>query len=135
MNYDYLKSISDSTHITKTNRLKGQVEVLKKELIDSFIGNKLGLAKEILWEEITEEIKEIWPSIKIIFNQKDLLEKAQEAVESINRQLDDMPKTASNIIKFLNSKDDYELEELRISGKTATILEVKKIITKINLNL
>ena len=42
---------------------------------------------------------------------------------------------ASNIIKFLNSKDDYELEELRISDRTATILEVKKIITKRNLNL
>ena len=46
-----------------------------------------------------------------------------------------MLETASDIIKFLNSKDDYELEELRISDKTATILEVKKIITKKNLTL
>ena len=130
-----MKSISDSTHTTKTNRHKGQAEVLKKELTNSFIGNKLGLAKEILWEEIKEAIKEIWPSIKIIFNQKDLLEKAQEAVESITRQLEDMPETASDIIKFLNSKDDYELEELRISDRTETILEVKNIITKKNLTL
>ena len=71
-----MKSMSNSSHTIETNRLKGQVEVLKKELTDSFIGNKLGLVKEILWEEITEAIKEIWPSIKIIFNQKDLLEKA-----------------------------------------------------------
>ena len=46
-----------------------------------------------------------------------------------------MPETASNIIKFLNSKDDYELKELRISDRTAIILEVKKIITKKNLTL
>jgi len=52
------------------------VEVLKKELTDSLIGNKLGLVKEIRREEIIEAIKEIWPSIKIIFNQKDLLEEA-----------------------------------------------------------
>ena len=64
-----LKSISDSIHTTKTNRLKGQVEVLKNELTDSFIRNKLGLAQEILWEEIKEAIKEIWPSINIIFTQ------------------------------------------------------------------
>jgi len=36
----------------------------------------MGLGKKKLWEEITEAIKEIWPSIKIIFNYKDLLEKA-----------------------------------------------------------
>lgn len=40
-----MKSISDSSHTTETNRLKGQVEMLKKELTDSFIGNKFGLAK------------------------------------------------------------------------------------------
>lgn len=56
-------------------------------------------------------------------------------MEIITKQLEDMPETASDIIKFLNSKDDYELEELRISDKTTTILEVKKIITKKNLTL
>ena len=46
-----------------------------------------------------------------------------------------MPETAYDIIKFLNSKDDYELEELTISDRTTTIFEVKKIITKKNLIL
>lgn len=44
-----------------------------------------------------------------------------------------MPTKAFNIIKFLNSKNKYELEELGISEKTATILEVKKFLTKRNL--
>jgi len=56
-------------------------------------------------------------------------------VESITRQLEDVAETASDIIKFLNSKDDYELEELRISDRTTTILEVKKMITNKNLIL
>jgi len=42
-----------------------------------------------MWEEITEAIKEIWPFIRIIINQKGLLEKAQEGVETITRQLDE----------------------------------------------
>lgn len=88
-----------------------------------------------MWEEITEAIKGIWPYIRIVFDQNDLLEKSQEAVETISKQLEYMPKIASDIIKFLNSKDSYELEELGINDKTTTILEVKKIITKKNLIL
>ena len=63
------------------------------------------------------------------------MEKTWEAMETKTKQLEDMPETTSDIIKFLNSKYDYELEELRINDKTATILEVKKIITKKNLTL
>jgi len=71
-----MKSVADSSHAAELNRVKGQIEVLQRELKESFIGNKLGLAKEILWEEIIESIKDIWPFIKIVFDQKDLLEKA-----------------------------------------------------------
>lgn len=41
-----------------------------------------------------------------------------------------MPEIYSDIIKFLNSKDSYRLEELGINIRKATILEVKNIITK-----
>jgi len=44
-----------------------------------------------------------------------------------------MPTEASNIINFLKSKSKYELEEVGISDRTATILEVKKVLTKRNL--
>lgn len=56
-------------------------------------------------------------------------------METITKKLEDVPETTSDIIKFLNSRDDYELEELRISDKTETILELKKIITKKNITL
>ena len=56
-------------------------------------------------------------------------------MESITKHLEDMQEIAFDIIKFLNSEDDYEIEELRISDKTKMILEVKKIITKKNLTI
>jgi len=61
----------------------------------------------MLWEEIIESIKHIWHYIRIIFDQKDLLDKGQEAIETISKELEDMPKVATEIIKFLNSKDSY----------------------------
>lgn len=63
------------------------------------------------------------------------MEKAQQAIETISKELEDMPEIASDIIKFLNSKDRYKMEELGINDRTTTIVEVKKIITKINLIL
>lgn len=44
-----------------------------------------------------------------------------------------MPTKASDVIKLLNSKTKYELEELGIRDRTATILEVKKFLTKRNI--
>ena len=70
----------------------------------------MDLAKGMLWEEIIESIKDICPFIKIVFDQKHLLKKSWEAVETITKHL----------------------EELGISDKTATILEVKKTFTEKN---
>ena len=63
------------------------------------------------------------------------MEKDQEVVETISKELEDMPEIAYEIIKFLNSKDSYELEEFGISDRTTTILQLEKIITKENLIL
>lgn len=62
-----------------------------------------------------------------------MIQKATETIIKVREKLGDMPIEASNIIKFLNSKNKYELEELGINDRTATILEVKKVLTKRNL--
>lgn len=49
--------------------------------------------------------------------------------------LGDKPIEATNLIKYLNSKNRYELEELEIEDRIETILEIKKVLTKRNLML
>lgn len=124
-----MKAVVDNSHAVELQRTRGKIEVFHKEVKDSYLRNTLGLVKEIIWEEIIESTKDFWPYIK------DLLEKAQEAIQNISNELEDKPEIATNIIKFLNSKDNYELEELGINDRIAAILEVKKVITKKNLIL
>lgn len=63
------------------------------------------------------------------------MEKAKQANANINAQLGEMPATSNNIIKFLNSKNRYESDDLGVDDRTKTILEVKKVLTKKNLVL
>lgn len=58
------------------------------------------------------------------------MEKTKHAISIINIELGDMPTTANNIIKFINSKNRYELDDLGVDDKKETILEVKKVLTK-----
>lgn len=44
-----------------------------------------------------------------------------------------MPAIANKIIRFLNSENRYELDDLGVDDRTKTILEVKKVPTKKNL--
>lgn len=46
-----------------------------------------------------------------------------------------MPSTANRIIKFLNSRNRYELKELEVAARIEAILQVKKVLTKKNLNV
>lgn len=49
---------------------------------------------------------EIWPSIQIIFEKKELIEKYNEAIQEIIEQLGDKPCEATKFIKFLNSRKE-----------------------------
>ena len=82
-----------------------------------------------------EYLNEIWPSIQIIFEQKELIQKENEAIATIKAQIGYKPATTKNIIKFMNSKNMYELDDLGIDDRTETILEVKKVLTKKSLIL
>ena len=46
-----------------------------------------------------------------------------------------MPEEAVRIIQFINSKNKHELQELDISDRIGTILEVKRVLAKRNLML
>jgi hypothetical protein len=80
-------------------------------------------------------MSEIWPSIQIIFEQHELVQKARRSIEIIKEELGERPTEATKLIKFLNSKNKQELEELEIEERTETILEIKKVLTKKGLML
>ena len=46
-----------------------------------------------------------------------------------------MPEEVVRIVHFLNSKNKYELQELEIPDRIGTILEVRRVLTKMNLML
>jgi len=71
--------------------------------------------------------------MQIIFEQKELIEKATETIIHESKKLGEMPIEASNIIRFLNYNSKYELQELGISDRTTTIFDIKKVLTKRNL--
>ena len=88
--------------------------------------NTLAQAKENIWIDINKSMTEIWPSIQIIFEQHELIQKSRGAIEIIKEELGEKPTEATDLIRFLNSKKKQELEELEIEDRTETILEIKK---------
>lgn len=114
----------------KSNKLIEIIQKLEKELT---LKEPLSQAKQQLWANSINSVNDIWPSIQVIFEQKDLIKEATESIQRVKEELGKKPNEANEIIKFLDSKNKQELEEIGISDKTETILEVKKVITKRNL--
>jgi len=105
-------------HVAELQRAQNKIEAWKKSTTESSIGHTLDHAKEIIWNNIIEEIDEIWPCIQIIFEQKELMEKEKQTIATRNDQLGEILITTNNIIKFLNSKNRYELDDLGVDDRT-----------------
>jgi hypothetical protein len=80
-------------------------------------------------------MNEIWSMIQIMFEQNELMQRSQQAIEKIRAELGEVPTEATEIIKFLNSKTREKLEELKIEDRTETIIKVKRVLTKRGLML
>jgi hypothetical protein len=115
-----------------TEHLRQELQQLQKQTV---AGKTLAEVKETVWTDITKSMNEIWPMIQIMFEQNELVLRRKKAIEKIRVELGDMPAHANEIIKFLNSKNREELEELKIEDRTGTILEVKRVLTKRGLML
>ena len=114
----------------KENRLTDRIHKLEKELS---LKEPLAQVKQQLWANIINSVNDIWPSIEVIFEQKVLIKEASESIQKVKEELGKKPKEATEIIKFLNSKNKQELEEIGISDKNETILEVRKVISNRNI--
>lgn len=129
------KARSQASHLVEvqeSQRLAQRLQQLEKKYS---IGHTLGQAKDRIGIDIHNYMNGIQPSIHIIFQQNELIQKSKEAIEEIQKQLGDNPNDATDLITFLNSKNKYELEELGLEDTIETILEVKKVLTKSNLLL
>ena len=71
--------------------------------------NILAQAKEKICIDIKKTMSEIWPSIHIIFEQHELVQKAREVIKKIREELGERPREVTELIKFLNSKNKQEL--------------------------
>lgn len=116
----------------KATRMNERIKILEKELT---LSKPIGKAKEELWANIIDSVKDIWPSIQVIFEQIYLIKQATKAIQRVKEELGDMLEEAPRFIYFLNSKNKYELQELEIPDRTCTILEFKKVLTNMNLML
>ena len=65
----------------------------------------LAQEKQQLWANIIDSVNDIWPSIQVIYEQKDLTKASIEAIWKIKEELGKKPEEANEIIKFLNSKN------------------------------
>lgn len=122
--------INAKIHEQNANRLSEEVKKLQKELT---LKDQISYIKNYLWNNVIEAIHDVWPSIQVIFEQRELLLAAQAEIQKTQTNLADKPEQVVRLINFLNNKNRQELEELKITDKTATILEIRKVTTKRNL--
>ena len=85
---------------------------------------------EIIWDNIIQSIKYVWPSIQIMQEQNDLVKLAIEEVLIAREELGNRPDEANELIHFLNTQNKQQLEEFGIQDRVGTILEIKRDFTK-----
>jgi hypothetical protein len=78
-------SHQEETH--KSQRNSQQLQQLQQLQKETVMAKKLAQAKEKIWMDINKSMSEIWPSIQIIFEQHELVQKAREAIEIIKEEL------------------------------------------------
>lgn len=109
-----------------------RIKILKNDLT---LQDPLGDMKEILWANIIDPINDVWPFIQIIFEHTELVKVATEEIHKTVEELGDKHEEANQLITFLNSRNRYQLDELEIDDRIATIIEIKNVPTKRNLML
>ena len=103
--------IASKGHEQRENALEEQVKSLQKEVN---FNEQVKYIKNYLWNNIIQGIHLYWPSIQIIYEQRDLLKAAQVEIQQTKEELADKPSQALKLMTFLNSKNREEIEELKI---------------------
>lgn len=67
----------------KSHRLNRRIEEFQSQ---SLMAQTLAQAKESIWEDISQSITEVWPSIQIIFKREELINRCQVVIDEVNLQ-------------------------------------------------
>ena len=102
-------SVADKTR--EVNRLEKLVHKSEKDLT---LEKPLKEINEILWDNIIQSIKFVQPLIQIMYEQNDLVKLALEEILRAREELRNMSEEADRLIRFLNTHNKHQLEELGI---------------------
>lgn len=111
--------ITSKGHEQRADRLQEQVKILQQQVN---LTNQVAYIKNHLWTKIIEGIHSQWPSIQIIYEQKELLQVANTEIDKTKKEIENKPPQAVQLIAFLNSKNREELKELKIADRIEAIL-------------
>jgi hypothetical protein len=79
-NIKELKSMFQAIHHVEMHKSQRLSQQLQKETV---MAKTIAQAKENIWVDIIKSMVEIWPSIQIIFEQHELVQKVREAIGKI----------------------------------------------------
>ena len=97
-----LAQINAKTHEQRNNRLNVELKNLQQDLT---LKEPMSYVKNQLWNKIIEAINDVWPSIQVIYEQKDLLKVAQAEIQKTKDEIGNKPEQNLELIKFLNGKN------------------------------
>ena len=81
-----LSQINAKTHEQRASRLNVELKDLQKYLT---LKEPISYVKNQLWSKIIEAINDVWPSIQVIYEQRDLLKEAQAEIQKTKDELGD----------------------------------------------
>lgn len=74
------------------------------------MAHTLAQGKERIWVTINHAITEVWPSIQIIFEQEELIDRCRKTIKQVRIALGQKPVEATSMFRLLNSKTRSKLE-------------------------
>jgi len=87
-------------------------------------------ARHIIWDEIINEVGNIWHYFKIVDEEIILTKGADDTEKKAFWELGTRPQVATRVIKFLNSNPSEVLESKGVKVKTMMVMEAENIFTK-----
>ena len=81
--------IDAKIHEENAHKLSEEVKKLQKELT---LKDQIAYIKNYLWNNVIESIHDVWPSIQVIFEKRELLLVAQTEIQKTQEDLVDKPE-------------------------------------------